>query len=86
MTIVEAMEYAAEHGSLRIEDFDGCIIGVAERCSQQPLLVYDREKLISVLVSRDKMSREEAEEYIDYNVGGAWHGPGTPLIMTKVER
>ena len=39
--------------------------------------------MVKVLVTRDDMSYEEAEEYIDYNIVGAWIGDTTPIIVTK---
>lgn len=53
------------------------------RCSKDSLAVYDYEKMVRVLMRRDKMGREEAEEYLDFNVVGAWVGEGTPIILFK---
>jgi len=36
-----------------------------------------------VLVARDGMSMEEAEEYFEYNVQGAYVGEDTPIFMEK---
>ena len=47
------------------------------------MIVYDYDKMVKVLVTRDDMSYEEAEEYIDYNIVGAWIGDTTPIIVTK---
>jgi hypothetical protein len=35
-------------------------------------------------MKRDKMSREEAEEFFDYNVIGAWMGKGTSCFATLI--
>jgi hypothetical protein len=80
----EAKEYVGESGGLQMDGFDDCIIGIAERCSQQPLLVYSRDKIVEQLM-KDDLSYEEAQEYIDFNMAGAWMGEGTPLIMTGIE-
>jgi len=84
MNIEEAKEYVGESGGLQMDGFDDCIIGVAERCSKQPLLVYDREKIAESLM-KDGCSYEEAQEHIDFNMAGAWVGEGTPLIMIRIE-
>ena len=68
---------------LKWDGFDNAIIGVGERCTTDAMIVYDYDKMVKVLVTRDDMSYEEAEEYIDYNIVGAWIGDTTPIIVTK---
>ena len=84
MDLETAMEYVGESEGLQMDGFDDCIIGVAERCSKQPLLVYDREKIAESLM-KDGITYEEAQEHIDFNMAGVWMGEGTPLIMTRIE-
>ena len=85
MDLEDAKEYVGESDGLQMDGFDDCIIGVAERCSKQPLLVYDREKIAESLM-KDGCTYEEAQEHIDFNMAGAWVGEGTPLIMTRIEK
>jgi hypothetical protein len=61
--------------------FDEAIVGIGSRCGQPDLLVYSYEKIIDVLV-KDGMEREEATEYADFNIVGAWVGEHTPIILT----
>ena len=68
---------------LKWDGFDNAIIGVGERNNTDSMIVYDYDKMVKVLVTRDDMSYEEAEEYIDYNVIGAWIGDTTPIIVSK---
>ena len=68
---------------LKWDGFDNAIIGVGERCTTDSMIVYDYDKKVKVLVTRDDMSYEEAEEYIDFNIVGAWIGDTTPIIVTK---
>ena len=68
---------------LKWDGFDNAIIGVGERCTTDSMIVYDYDKMVKVLVTRDDMSYEEAEEYIDFNIVGAWIGDTTPIIVTK---
>ena len=63
--------------------FDNAIIGVGERNNTDSMIVYDYDKMVKVLVTRDDMSYEEAEEYIEFNIVGAWIGDTTPIIVTK---
>lgn len=73
-TLVE-LEY---EGVTVADGFDEAAIGVVERCGQPPIVIYDQEKCIDLLVQRDGMTAEEAIEYFDFNVLGAWVGEGTP--------
>ena len=68
--------------ALSMDGFDSALIGIAERCGQPALLVYDRDLCIEALV-KDGMTEEEAVEYFEFNCAGAWVGEHTPLIMTR---
>lgn len=63
------------------DGFDDAILGIAERCSQEAVLLYDYESMIDVLMRRDGLNRENAEEYLQFNVIGAWIGDQTPLVF-----
>lgn len=68
---------------LKIDGYDDAIIGPA--CTWRdgrlvPILVYDAEKIRAALM-RDGMSAEEAREYIEFNIEGAYVGPGTPILV-----
>ena len=64
-----------------INGYDEAIIGVARRCGQPDLIAYDLEKIIEILVKRDGMSYEEAVEYFEFNIVGAWMGDATPCFI-----
>jgi len=83
MTIREALAEIDE-AMLMTEGFDDALIGYAQRCGQPALAVYDRAKCIDLLM-KDGMTHEEAEEYFEYNVVGAWVGDRTPLFLCRVE-
>ncbi|HET6886625.1 MAG TPA: hypothetical protein VFH87_01755 [Candidatus Udaeobacter sp.] len=78
-------EWVAEYNedALLADGFEEAIIGIAERCSQPPLVVYDAEKCIEIL-ERD-MTRDEAEEFFSFNTLGAWCGEHTPLFLWRYE-
>lgn len=65
------------------DGFDNAIIGIGERCSTDSMIVYDYKKMVKILVMRDNMTYEEAEEYIDFNIIGAWIGDTTPIIVRQ---
>ena len=56
------------------------MIGVGQQFNKA-LAVYDRQKCIEILMERDGMSDEEAVEYFEYNVTGAWVGEYTPIFL-----
>ena len=58
-------------------------IGLGEQFFNPPIAVYDREKCIEIL-ARD-MTYEEAVEYFEFNVIGAWVGEQTPMFLRKGE-
>jgi hypothetical protein len=35
-------------------------------------------------MDRDGMHEEEAEEYFEFNVAGAWVGHGTPVFVRRI--
>lgn len=63
------------------DGYDDCIIGIATPFGAEPVLAYDRSKVIKTLMERDGMSREEADEFFEFNIAGAWVGEGTPVFI-----
>jgi len=62
------------------DGFNDALIGVGYQFNQK-LAVYDYNKCINILCDRDGMTIEEAGEYMEYNVVGAWVGDGTPIFV-----
>lgn len=61
-----------------MDGFDAAIIGVVE-VNHYPVAAYSYQMMIDVLVVRDKMSVDEASEYIDYNCYVS--GENYPVIL-----
>ena len=67
---------------LLADGFDEAFIGVANRFGFDcAVATYDKGKCIEILIQRDGMDREEAEEYFDFNTLGAWVGDATPVFV-----
>ena len=67
----------------KIIGYDDSVIGPAmiwQNNTQVEVLVYDAESIRNKLVS-EGMSREEAREYIEFNLEGAYTGPDTPILV-----
>ncbi len=68
--------------ALFLDGFDDAISGYFIRCAQPLVVTYDRAKCLEVL-ERDGMTTEEASEYLEFNVTGAWVGDRTPAIICQ---
>lgn len=66
--------------ALTMDGFDEAIIGIGRRCGCPTLAVYDYHKVIEIL--QKSMSHDEAIEYYDHNIAGAYMGENTPIIVT----
>lgn len=70
-----------DESALLMDGFDEAFIGFSRRINEPMLAVYSYDKLIKVCMERDGMEYEEAVEYVDFNVIGAWVGEQTPIIV-----
>ena len=73
-----------EEDLLLADGLDAAFIGTGERCGQPNVAVYDRDKCINILA--ENMSYEEAVEYFEFNVAGAWVGEQTPIFVDLEEK
>ncbi len=75
---------ATYEGLLFLSDlqFDEAIVGIADRIGMSPVVVYDTTKLIDILCERDGMDREEATEFYEFNILGAYVGERTPMFIS----
>ena len=66
------------------DDLDDAIIGPASiwtNRSQVEVLVYNAEVIRNILMSRDGMTFEDAREFIEFNIEGAYIGVDTPILV-----
>jgi len=73
---------------LKADGFDNCILGVAETWDGNERvhrIVYDALKMIDVLINKDGMTHEEAVEYFEFNIDGAYLGEETPIYMFRCD-
>ena len=69
---------------LLADGFDDALIGYVQKFNQTAAL-YDRQKCIEILMKRDGMTDEEAEEFFEFNVVGAFVGDYTPAFATLLK-
>jgi hypothetical protein len=80
------IEIEGEDNKIQLADgFEDAYMGLATQFTRPPLAVYDRNKCIQILIERDGMSGEEAEEYFQFNVEGSWVGDNTPLFFEPLK-
>jgi len=70
-----------EYELLTMDGYDDCIVGVVERFGQNPIVCYDKDKVLRKLVE-DGCSEDEAEEFFCFNQIGAWMGDATPCFLS----
>jgi hypothetical protein len=78
------VELAGDPDLLFADGFDDAMIGVVRRSGQPPVVVYDRDVCITVLMTQG-MTRDEAEEHFAFNTEGAWVGDRTPAFLVRAE-
>lgn len=58
-------------GSVVLTGMDEAIIGIASHHRiGQDVLAYDEQTIIRILIERDGMSEEDAQEWFEYNIRG----------------
>ena len=71
--------------TLKIDGFDDAVIGPAliwdGAGRRVTVLVYNAEQIRAILMDRDGMDEEEAREFIEFNIEGAYMGPHTPVLV-----
>ena len=77
-----AGDWGVELLFLSEEEFDEAIIGVSERIGDEPVVAYDTTKIVEIL-SRS-MTVDEAYEYFEFNILGAYVGDKTPVFITTI--
>lgn len=83
MTTAEILEKLREEceDCLLADGFDEALIGTVEGACRSPVAAYDYDKCVEILMKRDGMTEEEAEEFMSFNVIGSFMGKMTPLFV-----
>lgn len=66
---------------LKADGFDAAIIGI-DMLSER--IIYDKNIMAKILVE-EGMDVDDAIEYLEYNVFGAWVGDHTPIYMDVMD-
>ena len=81
MTFDEKKELIAELNpeALLADGFEDALVGYVQQFNKT-LALYSYERCVNILMRRDGMNREDAEEFLSFNTLGAWVGEGTPCF------
>ena len=67
---------------LLADGFEAAFAGLVRVFGRSAVACYDTRKMVNILMFRDGMTYEEAEEFLEYNVYGAYVGDLTPAFLT----
>lgn len=70
--------------ALLADGLERALVGYGAQYSKPVLAIYDAEKCVRVLMEDNDWSREEAQEYFEFNTACAWMGENTPIFMTPI--
>jgi len=71
----------------RWTDLDKAIIGTTltyQEGERVAVFVYSGESVLQILQDRDGMEWDDAMDFIDFNIEGAYIGKDTPLLLWPV--
>lgn len=80
----EGFEDGEDDQPIVYPQFQEAIIGIVERFGMAPVVLYDRDKVIQILMRDLDTDEEGAEEWFDFNSLGCWAGNGTPAFAQLI--
>jgi len=69
---------------LKANGLDDAIVGEVSSFGRDATILYSVKKIIDILVERDGMSPDEALEFYDFNIAGAYLGDGMPTFLNDL--
>lgn len=79
---LDSLRARLDANTVVFDGLDAALLGVGICSTRIPLLVYDRDLILEILVSRDGMTPEEAEDFCGDNIDCLWAGEGTPVLLS----
>tara|TARA_R100000458_G_C8170539_1_gene171202 strand:- start:402 stop:668 length:267 start_codon:yes stop_codon:yes gene_type:complete len=67
--------------ALFLDGFDDALIGIGRRTGTLEVAVYDYAKCVGIMIERDGSSHDDAVDYMEYNVTGAYVGENGPIVV-----
>lgn len=75
----ELWEHIRDEECLIADGFDDAVIGIVY--GDHPKTVYSVSKMLDILTTDEEMTREDAVEFFEYNIAGAYFGEKTPIYV-----
>jgi hypothetical protein len=84
---VSTLEALAEANpdALLADGLEAALVGYTVNHHHPHVAVYDIDKCVQVLVERDGMTAEEADEFLSFNTLGAYVGENGPMYVRFAE-
>lgn len=86
--VIEAMDdllvHLADAEALLLEPqefFNKALLGIAQRADGIIVAAYDSAKCILALQEQNAWDYDEAQEWFEFNVQGAYAGPNSPMFI-----
>ena len=67
--------------ALFADGLDDGIIGFGNQATLAPVVIYDYDKCVQIFMKENDWSREEAIEWMEFNVVSAYVGESTPIFI-----
>jgi len=84
MTFRERISEINPEALLLPENYDNALMGYINQWNAPTVAAYSSEKIVRVL-QQDGLSYEDAYEYYEFNIAGAYLGENTPLFLHMEE-
>ena len=81
--MLEALQ-EVDPGILQADGLEDALIGICHQFGRPAVAAYDYDKVIEILKSQS-MTHEEAVEFFEFNIVGAWVGEYTPVFFALYE-
>ena len=79
LTIDEIADINPE--AMMADGFDEAILGMCIQFGTEPIVAYDYEKCLNILMERDDLTRTDAIDFMEFNVIGSYVGLHTPVFI-----
>jgi hypothetical protein len=72
--------------ALFADGLDDGIIGFGNQGCRRGVVIYDYDKCVQIFMKENSWSREDAIEWMEFNVVGTYVGESTPIFITALSK
>jgi hypothetical protein len=73
-----------EQTTILYNGLENALIGIGNQYTKPPIAIYSYKHIIQQL-QKNGLNYEDAIEYAEYNIIGAWVGEQTPIIINDLD-